>query len=217
VTTEDDFQAALDARPEDWQTRLVFADWLGERGDPRAEGYRALGTLRFCPFVDPKLSWWTTYPAACCPRSGVRGNGCSLPVDWFDLVDLSPNSNRFKPLNQKGRTATRREVENAAAVAFGNLPEDRRAGLLAEQLVPPKARKRSVRKRSVRKKAAPMKAAPKSVALKKATPKKAAPKKAAPKTAAPKGTAPKKTAPKSTTPKSAAPKKAAPKKAGRKK
>jgi uncharacterized protein (TIGR02996 family) len=49
VTTEDDFQAALDAHPKDWQTRLVFADWLDERGDPRAEGYRALGTLSLCP------------------------------------------------------------------------------------------------------------------------------------------------------------------------
>lgn len=35
MTTEDDFQAALDANPEDWQTRLVFADWLQERGDSR--------------------------------------------------------------------------------------------------------------------------------------------------------------------------------------
>ena len=43
MTTEDDFQAALDANPNDWQTRLVFADWLDERGDVRASGYRALG------------------------------------------------------------------------------------------------------------------------------------------------------------------------------
>ena len=43
VTTEDDFQRALDKNPDDWQTRLVFADWLEERDDPRAEGYRALG------------------------------------------------------------------------------------------------------------------------------------------------------------------------------
>jgi uncharacterized protein (TIGR02996 family) len=43
VTTEDDFQKALDKRPDDWQTRLVFADFLEERGDPRAAGYRILG------------------------------------------------------------------------------------------------------------------------------------------------------------------------------
>src|SRR5204863_136709 len=55
VTTEDDFQNALDADPADWQTRLVFADWLQERGDVRAEGYRALGRTRFYPYVhNPK-------------------------------------------------------------------------------------------------------------------------------------------------------------------
>ena len=31
MTTEDDFQAAPDASPDDWQTRLVFAAWLQER------------------------------------------------------------------------------------------------------------------------------------------------------------------------------------------
>ncbi len=52
MTTEDDFQAALDANPDDWQTRLVFADWLDERGDARAEGYRALGANRLRPLQD---------------------------------------------------------------------------------------------------------------------------------------------------------------------
>src|SRR4051812_5929885 len=49
MTTEDDFNRRLDAHPEDWQTRLVFADWLDERGDVRAEGYRVLGDLRVSP------------------------------------------------------------------------------------------------------------------------------------------------------------------------
>ena len=49
MTTEDDFQTAIDAHPEDWQTRLVFADWLDEHNDPRggvirlAERVRHLG------------------------------------------------------------------------------------------------------------------------------------------------------------------------------
>src|SRR5262249_14717448 len=45
VTTEDEFQQLLDANPEDRQTRLVFADWLQERNDPRAEGGRAIAVL----------------------------------------------------------------------------------------------------------------------------------------------------------------------------
>ncbi len=36
MTTEDDFQCALDRNPGDWQTRLVSVDWLQEHGDPRA-------------------------------------------------------------------------------------------------------------------------------------------------------------------------------------
>jgi uncharacterized protein (TIGR02996 family) len=128
VTTEDDFQSALDAAPDDWDTRLALADLLHERGDPRAEGYRALGLLRMCPFVDASSYWWTTIEVRYCPPSGVRGNGCSLPADWFELVELSPNSDNFKPLGAGG---VRRTVEDAAALAFGKLPAQRQAELLA--------------------------------------------------------------------------------------
>ena len=126
VTTEDDFQRALDADPEDWQTRLVFADWLDERGDERAEGYRALGRLRLCPFVENVGYWWTTLGRGLLPVSGVRANGCTLPVDWFALIELSPRSESFKPLG----AGTRRAVEDAAAVAFSKLSVKRRAALL---------------------------------------------------------------------------------------
>jgi uncharacterized protein (TIGR02996 family) len=43
MTSEDDFQAKLDETPYDWQTRMVFADYLGDLDDPRAEGYRLMG------------------------------------------------------------------------------------------------------------------------------------------------------------------------------
>lgn len=49
MTTEDDFQNQLDQCPEDHNTRLVFADWLDERNDPRGPGYRALGMCRVYP------------------------------------------------------------------------------------------------------------------------------------------------------------------------
>jgi uncharacterized protein (TIGR02996 family) len=49
MTTEDDFQRAPAAAPRAWQTLLVFADWLAQRDDPRADGYRALGLRRFAP------------------------------------------------------------------------------------------------------------------------------------------------------------------------
>jgi len=40
VTTESAFQAALDAEPDNHALRGAFSDWLEERGDWRAAGYR---------------------------------------------------------------------------------------------------------------------------------------------------------------------------------
>lgn len=130
MTTEDDFQRALDADPSDWMTRLVFADWLDERNDPRAEGMRALGSYRCYPafgglkhrggngyvYLDESEGGWKdyAYPA--------------LPADWFAILH---DSSRDKTRMWAGYTDTRREVENLAALAFSRLPAARRAELLA--------------------------------------------------------------------------------------
>jgi len=140
VTTEDDIHRAIDAQPDDWNARLVLADWLDEHDDPRATGYRALAQLRLCPFVDDVFFWWTTISADCCPAGGVRGSGCTLPNDWFALVELSPSSEQFKPLGAPGVTASRREVEDAAALAFAKLPPQRQAELLAAAPLPVRRR-----------------------------------------------------------------------------
>jgi uncharacterized protein (TIGR02996 family) len=122
VTTEDDFHEALDALIADWRTRLVFADWLEERGDPRAEGYRALGLLRLYPDLEYHLRYvyragngWT---AACSADRSV------LPADWYEPLkgvgELELLSNE-----------SRRSAEDKAARAFTLLPPERRAALLA--------------------------------------------------------------------------------------
>src|SRR5215510_9578888 len=90
MTTEDDFQAALDKNPEDWQTRLVFADWLEERGDVRAEGYRALGLLHRVPVGAVRPDQWCD-PGYCSIGAQKRKRGtdlkeatvATLPYDWF--------------------------------------------------------------------------------------------------------------------------------------
>jgi uncharacterized protein (TIGR02996 family) len=51
MTSEEDFQRALNRNPSDHLTRLVFADYLDELGDPRADGYRALGLLQLSPYI----------------------------------------------------------------------------------------------------------------------------------------------------------------------
>lgn len=118
MTTEDDFQRALDANPKDWQARLVFADWLQERGDVRAEGMRALGELRLHPLI------------------GKRGNRCGQAV--YLLMGLStdregvylPDDWHYLGGGWHWYPA-RREAEDAAALGFSQLPAKRRAELLA--------------------------------------------------------------------------------------
>lgn len=130
MTTEEDFQRALDEHPEDWQTRLVFADWLDERDDPRAEGYRALGVRRWSPWdaIGGSYSWWDFERGGRHPSRGdpdpEPGFG-ELPTDWFDALgprDYGKNDWGFE---------SRSEAEDAAALAFAKLPAERRAQLLA--------------------------------------------------------------------------------------
>lgn len=120
------FQAALDVDNLDHFTRLVFADWLEERGDIRAEGYRALGTLKVC------AARWSDYSLVLGePRWGFHdGGGASgmlwdvwlavrdrhrLPEPWFDRVGASfywawpPGT---------GGATTRTDIEDWVATEF---------------------------------------------------------------------------------------------------
>jgi uncharacterized protein (TIGR02996 family) len=121
VTTEDDFQKALDRRPTDWQTRLVFADWLQERDDPRADGYRALAAQRLRPQRQSRY-WWSNEAEK---DWSAHGGYNLLPKDWFTRTTPS--------MDEEGVHCgfdTRREAEDAAALAFQKLPAKRRAELL---------------------------------------------------------------------------------------
>ena len=141
MTTEDDFQAALDAHPDDWQTRLVFADWLQERGDPRAEGYRALARLRRIPeSISNESFWWFSSRNYCADRRQT------LPQDWFDCLPKKNRTYLFPVAREKVRSP-RRWVEDTAARAFAKLPLERRAELLATILVPDEKRVRKKPKR----------------------------------------------------------------------
>ncbi len=128
----DAFQAHLDAHPDDHTARLVFADWLQDRDDPRAEGYRALGRNGLHPVPDPpqrhtKIGQWRLYPSG----SGILPPGPDdIPPDWLDAIKINiRGSSSAGDLGM--RWNTRRQAENAAALAFPLLPADRRAELLA--------------------------------------------------------------------------------------
>lgn len=129
MTTEEDFQKRLNRSPRDWQTRRVLADWLEERGDPRAEGYRALGVLRLYPNRAHKMRgeggrdhWWEA-------AGEVNHHPGALPNDWYDL--LGAGSYVWWPPHGRRPFLSRREIEDAAALAFAKLPAERRAELLA--------------------------------------------------------------------------------------
>ena len=123
VTTEDEFHAKLIERPDDWQTRLVLADWLAERGDPRADGYRVLGRHRMHAFGNI----WYNAGTAKWTRLESVGSAADLWGDWYFLLAGHHKWSR----NGTRQFRDRREAEDAAALAFLRLPPERRAELLA--------------------------------------------------------------------------------------
>jgi uncharacterized protein (TIGR02996 family) len=141
MTDEDAFQSWLDAHPDDHTCRLVFADWLQERIDVRAEGYRALGALRLIPLgvtithdargedlvpYRGRLVW--VYGAVGALEPGPH----LLPKSWKEKISVKPPSD----LSWR-RFLSRREAEDAAALAFSLLPPERRAELLASSTLTP--------------------------------------------------------------------------------
>lgn len=134
MTTEEDFQRALDARPDDWQCRLLFADWLQEHDDPREEGYRALALLRRVPrgefrlhLIGPRSTtrgfWWTKWRhvgGTDVEDAVSHGSAACLPWDWRVACG--------------GTYSSCHEAEDAAAHAFARLPAERRAELLATRV-----------------------------------------------------------------------------------
>lgn len=131
---EEGFNRALDANPNDHHTRMVFADWLQDRNDPRAEGYRALGQLRKTAFRyrdndggTPRDTWLWGHDGRLSKEDTHRAN--YLTPDWLAKIPVDITNNT--PLDEHWREhATRREADDKAATAFGQLPEERKAKIL---------------------------------------------------------------------------------------
>lgn len=135
-TTEEDFHRLLDANPDDHHTRLVFADWLQERGDPRAEGYRALGMLRKFPrtrvnYQGPSHAWTRDENELRLNElvnsdphgpNYLVGPSHGLPVDWFH--EVARRQTWWSDHN------SRREADDKAAIGFSKLHPERRAEIL---------------------------------------------------------------------------------------
>jgi uncharacterized protein (TIGR02996 family) len=136
VTTEDDFQRALDADPQDWHTRLVFADWLDDRDDPRAAGYRAIAALQRYPLQGhhsglQRQGWWWH----CSPEGTRTPSHNDIPADWFTLLPTRYGNKSFWPLHKpRSGVRTRRQCEDALALVFRKLPMERQTAILAEPI-----------------------------------------------------------------------------------
>lgn len=135
MTNEQDFHDILDKNPDDHHTRLVFADWLEEHGDPRAAGYRALGKLRIRPerTKDEHGDGGTLHFFGREGASDTHYLNSQMPSDWFDLIKVSNQDHQLE--NWKWLKADRRQAEDAAALAFSKLPPERQQELLASPVL----------------------------------------------------------------------------------
>lgn len=68
---------------------LLLADWLSERGDPQAEGWRALGVLGKCPYPGKSINAWHYWWLNAAPED------CDvLPQAWWDKLAQKSTSSR---------------------------------------------------------------------------------------------------------------------------
>ncbi len=81
MTPEDAFLAAISAAPQDMLPRLVYADWLDERNDPRASYLRFEVERHRAELVSKSLE-----PAALARLGGLED---TLDLDWFRKVAIT--------------------------------------------------------------------------------------------------------------------------------
>lgn len=127
MTEEDALQAAIDADPRDKLPRLVFADWLDERADPRAEGYRVLATFDRWPWIGVNRFFWSNYTA-------TERDQSMTPAFWRANFSMDrsalPEAWRAKAGGHQEYN-TRRAAMDAVALAWANLSDDEKTACLA--------------------------------------------------------------------------------------
>jgi uncharacterized protein (TIGR02996 family) len=105
------FIRAILASPEDDAPRLIFADWLDERGDPRAEYLRLLCAVDGLPEGDPRTAEMT---------ARLRMLEAGIDLRWRALVirGRRTRGQRAKAPRRPGARRSRREATEADVSLF---------------------------------------------------------------------------------------------------
>jgi uncharacterized protein (TIGR02996 family) len=131
MTDEEAMQAAIDANPEDMTLKMAFADFLDERNDPRAAGYRWMGQNG-----KRAINWWTAnqFLRQVAPRGAhiwgfhdgigrisineIAPEYCTLPQELLrETIELKAEGMlEYSSCWTLG--LTRRNVEDAVALAY---------------------------------------------------------------------------------------------------
>lgn len=130
-------QAALDESPWSATLRKVLADHLEDVGDERFAGYRALGALGLSPYLgDNHVPASESFAPEVFATGYAGDDGERFPPSPHGrLSDVWLNAMPRNPKQIQGRRwrtfPTRREADDAAALAFARLPADVQAVILA--------------------------------------------------------------------------------------
>jgi uncharacterized protein (TIGR02996 family) len=102
MTEEAAFIAAIRATPQDDTVRLVFADWLDERGDRRGALLRVLTQLRALERTAIPAAGGETAPALALLGKQLRELLPAVDREWVQAVLMLPESAYPGPLPLKG-------------------------------------------------------------------------------------------------------------------
>jgi uncharacterized protein (TIGR02996 family) len=108
MNDEEIFNAGLDREPKDAVLRLLFAEWLAERGDERSTGYRWLAAHHKHPYFSAgHWEWWHA--------DSFNDDAIKLPDTVWKSLSADPNLEypRCKEFSQ------RCVAEEAAARVIG--------------------------------------------------------------------------------------------------
>jgi len=128
MTDLDALHAALDAEPWSATLRLVIADELDALGDPLREGYRALGLLGLSPYKNRHFLGqrpWQWGPEGVVVKKFSVWAAAILPAEWCAAIDCPRREG-----TGLATYPTRREADDAAALAFARLPAATQAAIL---------------------------------------------------------------------------------------